>query len=163
MRPHQPHQQPHHRHSHRHSSFFGLFFSCQFFCDFRFLDEEKRRKSRWRQKGKSGRCDVGGAERTENRECDDLRRFQGECLYSLSLSLSSSSSAPQPSASALIQSVSRSVCLPPPKAPPHRPSVLRLRPFIARLSTKSVGGGGGRRRTLTLFDLEGEQITQMAT
>ena len=69
------------------------FLVVSFFCDFRFLDEEKRRKSRWRQKGKSGRCDVGGAERTENRDCDDLRRFQGECLYSLSLSLSSSSSS----------------------------------------------------------------------
>ena len=72
------------------------FLVVSFFCDFRFLDEEKRRKSRWRQKGKSGRCDVGGAERTENRECDDLRRFQGECLYSLSLSLSLSLSPPPP-------------------------------------------------------------------
>ena len=40
-------------------------------------------------------------------------------------------------------------------------SVIRLRLFIAPLSTKRIGGGGGLRRSLTLFDFGGEQITRL--
>ena len=42
-------------------------------------------------------------------------------------------------------------------------SVVRLRLFIAPLSTKTVGRGGGLRRNLTLFDFEREQITQIVS
>ena len=57
----------------------------------------------------------------------------------------------------------------PPRPPLFRPFWARLPAISARVPlslpslTKRIGGGGGWRMTLTLFDFEGEQITQITS